>query len=184
MTRRITYGAAPPRVDSLSDLRWYQKQWIPFWRIHPLQGVDLNAMAYLQADADALASCTETEIPTLPALPYTEGNPEWTMLYNHIRIGQIRPERIRRMRRVDLEFIAANVGRPIGPTPNPYAVGPGVDRIFERQRGDMEASEMKLAGNVARAARELQRRDTFRSSFLVGAAGALLGGAGLAAFAG
>jgi hypothetical protein len=41
--------------------------------------------------------------PRLPELPNTEANPEWFLLYEHVREGQISPEQLRRMRNRDLE---------------------------------------------------------------------------------
>jgi hypothetical protein len=98
----------------------------------------------------AAEAISQREKEILPALSYTEAEPRWVLLYDHARRGQIRPEKIRRMYRADLEYLA------------------GMAQPHEQLSKDEAA---KLLGNVARAARQLQ----VRNSFWIGAVSALLG---------
>ena len=84
--------------------------------------------------------------PVYPSLTYTEASPVWILLYDHIRRGQISPHHLRRMRDIDLEFIAAAV-------------------TSEAHLDPKEAP--KLQGNTARAMRELSRRYTIRAGIAV-----------------
>lgn len=85
------------------------------------------------------------------ALEFTEMNPQLTLLYDHLKAGQISPEYLRKMRNVDLEYIAAG-------------------GVHGRLGTDEQA---KLAGNMTRATRELQRRLAVRT----GVGAVLLAGA-------
>lgn len=88
-------------------------------------------------------------------LPFTEGEPRWVLLYDHIRIGQIDPRKMRRMCRDDLEFLAGMT------QPHPI--------LLQSDQGMDQAA--KLLGNVARANHVLARRNALR----VGLAGAVVG---------
>ncbi len=77
-------------------------------------------------------------------LTYTEQNYLWVLLYRHMRRGQISPDHLRRMRDVDLEYIAGSIHLDL-------------DK-------DVEA---KLQGNIARATRELSRRYAVRTGMAV-----------------
>jgi hypothetical protein len=111
--------------------------WISFPRINVLEGVEVTE----QKAAEEAAS--RSAPPLLPALDFTESNFEWTLIYNHTRIGQISPQGIRHMKNRDLEYLAGS------PTPH----------------SKIDVNEAaKLQGNVTRAARELQRRYTVRTA--------------------
>lgn len=91
-------------------------------------------------------------------LPYTENNPNWTLLYNHIRKGQIDPRKMSRMRREDLDYLAG----------------------MENPHLDLSKDELaKLNGNVSRAKQEINNRNLcWTMFFTVSAAiiGAYIGG--------
>jgi len=127
-------------------------------RIDILKGVSDQRLA--QATADAANRHPEV----LPALSFTEGNPRWVLLYDHAQVGQIRPEKMKRMRRDDLEFLAG----------------------MTQGHGDLnEDQATKLAGNVARARDTLERRSRFRTAAGAAVIGAAVGAAiSLAAHAG
>ena len=91
-----------------------------------------------------------------PTLTFTEQNPQWTLLYDHMRRGQIDPDHLRRMRNLDLEYIAAGY-------------------FHEDLCKDEKA---KLSGNMARATRELQRRLAVRTGMGVVILAALLASQG------
>lgn len=150
--------------------KWYRRPWLPFWRIDLLEGVDRGSEQYRNSVEAARVSREESEQPILPAFPYTEGNPRWTMLYDHIRLGQIRPEALKRMRRADLEFIAAH--------PNPELPNPGYLNAADWDL--VRGRHGKLLGNITRAAREIQRRDTLHSTLYIATTGALFGGLAVA----
>lgn len=88
-------------------------------------------------------------------LTYTEQNYLWTLLYSHLRKGQIEPQHLRRMRAADLEYIAA------APT-----------YVHEKLS---EGEKAKLSGNIARATRELSRRYTVLTGLVIAASAAILG---------
>jgi hypothetical protein len=95
----------------------------------------------------------------LPAIDYTEDEWRWVLLYDHARVGQVKPARIRRMRRDDLEFLAGMT--------QPHPEMP-------------EDEAAKLLGNVSRARSELERRRTVRTAILAAAIGALASLVGVA----
>ena len=120
-----------------------------FW-----QRIDLSANVK-KADLDnATKAAKGHKDGVLPALRYTEQNPEWALLYSHIKTGQIRPEDIRLMRRVDLEYLAGMNSSP-----------PGLK----------ESEAAKLRENVTRASRELHRRNEIRVG-VIGAGATILVG--------
>jgi hypothetical protein len=45
----------------------------------------------------------------IKSLPFTESIPEWVILYDHARMGQIDPDVMKLMRRRDLKFLAGHV---------------------------------------------------------------------------
>jgi hypothetical protein len=47
-------------------------------------------------------------VPFIPELPFTEMRIEWVALHAHCQRGQIDPSILRRMRDVDLEYLAAS----------------------------------------------------------------------------
>lgn len=126
-----------------------------WWINNILRGVPED----VRREAEAAAAGHAT--PILPALPFTEADPRWVLLYDHARRGQIRPDRIRWMRRRDLEFLAG-MGNP-----DPA--------MFETDVGRSEAT--KLLGNVARAASVAQRRTVIRTAWISSLGGASIGDA-------
>ena len=86
----------------------------------------------------------------LPTLEYTEGRREWIALYRHCERGQISPKVLRRMRDVDLEYLAG------APTPADLYRHYGYESGTHPEAAELIAS--KLQANVIRATRELQRR--------------------------
>jgi hypothetical protein len=135
------------------------------WRIDILEGVNPAGSAFRSARAAAATS----ETPLLPALGFTEAEPRWVLLYDHIRTGQIHPSKLRRMPRGDLEFIVAH--RP-GPVPDDGST----DLARQRREAAVKANQ-KLMGNVARAEVVLRRRDVTQSSLWAAFIGAAVGGA-------
>jgi hypothetical protein len=106
----------------------------------------------------------------LPALPYTEDKRTWIALYLHCRAGQIDPAVMRRMKAIDLEYLAGNqlpaeLYRLYGETQSRE----------ERLAAELQAA--KLNANVTRATRELQRRYAIRIGGLVALMSVLLGAA-------
>ena len=116
--------------------------------------IDLRAKVNKSELDKAKSAASGHKNGVLPNLRYTEQNPEWVLLYSHIQKGQIRPEDIRHMRRVDLEYLAGMNDRP-----------PGL--------GLMEAA--KLRENVARSSAELQRRNEMRIGAIGSVVGAIIG---------
>lgn len=110
--------------------------------------------------SEAVKLAEAHKAPTIPALPYTEGNPVWVLLYDHCREGQIRPSDVRRMRRQDLEYLAGHI------VPHPDLLG-----------GEGKDQGAKLIGNASRANAELQRRN-LRQNALLAATFALIAALG------
>jgi hypothetical protein len=124
-----------------------EKYW-PWYRINILEGVN-------PAELDkAKGAASDHKDGALPKLRYTEQNPAWALLYGHIKTGQIRPEDIRHMRRVDLEYLSGMSSDPPGLT---------------------QAEAAKLRENVARATGELNRRNLWRVSIVSALVGAIIG---------
>jgi hypothetical protein len=93
--------------------------------------------------------------PRLPELPHTESDPVFQALYVHIVQGQIRPEKLWRMRRADLGYIAGHL-RP-HPDLSPHLA-------------------VKLVANGTRALHELERRNFLWSVLLAAGSGAFVAG--------
>jgi hypothetical protein len=117
---------------------------------------------YLRADAAA------SPTPYMPTLEYTEAKPEWIALYMHCSRGQIDPSVLRRMRDIDLEYLAASP-----PPADFYRLA--VDDASREQRRGIELQIDKLHANTTRATRELQRRYAFRIGSALAALGVALG---------
>jgi hypothetical protein len=100
--------------------------------------------------------------PYIPRLPYTENRIEWIILHEHCVRGQMDPSTLRRLRDIDLEYLAAV------PHPDWYRLETQSVSAEEKQRVELQIS--KLQANMTRATRELQRRYTIR----IGAAIAVL----------
>lgn len=116
----------------------------------------------------------DTPKPVIPRLPYTEGNYQWILLYEHVQHGQIDPRKLRRMRTKDLEYLAGYR------SPDPDLMK---DVGTEEQKDNPLLRTTKVAENITRATRELARRSNRRISVCsavigagVGALGALLVG--------
>lgn len=107
----------------------------------------------------------------LPAFSFTEERPEWVLLYDLARQGQITPKIMKNMRRSDLYYLAGHA------FPHPALTQPR-----NRQSGTRPAYEYvgliddpeerwsqatKLQGNAVRAKAELERRNFIWSSSLV-----------------
>jgi hypothetical protein len=121
-------------------------------RIDIVDAVDPTSLALARKDA------AESERGKIPSLPFTEGDPRWLLLYDHIRIGQIDPRRMRRMCRDDLEFLAGMAQ----PHPVFLQSDQGMDQVT------------KLLGNVARANHVLARRNALRVGLAATTVGAIV----------
>lgn len=104
----------------------------------------------------------------LPQLDATEQNPDWHLLSSHCLRNQIRPEMMRRMRRSDLEYIAAHSG---------------IVMVF-RDGELVQHREEKLRENAERARYVLERRDRLRAASWTTFLAAAVGGAAGAAVSG
>lgn len=135
----------------------------------------------------AIESAVAHQKGHLPALSFTESNPEWVLLYDHARKGQIDPPTMKFMKRVDLYFLAGLS------FPHPKLAEPrsgnnnkneprGLISPFSWALDDAEErweQLTKLQGNAARAKYELERRNFVWTSALVVLAaltGAIVGG--------
>lgn len=94
------------------------------------------------------------------SLPFTEENYKFNLLYNHIRVGQIEPKKMKRLQRKYLDYIAGME------YPHPDLLKGDLDQL------------MKLQGNVSRAKYELTKRNLFWATAVTGVAA--FGGAVLA----
>lgn len=98
------------------------------------------------------------------SLPYTEEDYRFTLLYDHMRTGQINPRAMRRLQRKYLDYIAGM------DYPHPNL----------QKTGDTEMTEQltKLQGNVSRAKYELSKRNLFWTTLctaLAALSGAVVG---------
>ena len=101
-------------------------------------------------------------------LTYTEGRPEWVLLYEHIQRGQIDPNLIRRMATADLRYVAGHSQM------HPELLNSkGTAEEVRRAQG----RAMKAVENGARASWELQRRAMKNAYLWTTAVAASLGGA-------
>lgn len=118
------------------------------------------------------------------SLPFTEGNYRFNLLYDHIRVGQIEPRKMRRLQRKYLDFIAGmGYAHPdlIDPYIAPKTPNETDEEYDERSREALKASHeelTKLQGNVSRAKHELAIRNLFWATSITAAVTAV------AAFAG
>jgi len=99
--------------------------------------------------------------PVIPSLLYTEANREWIALYRHCERGQISPKILRRMKNIDLEYLAG------APTPAELYRLHGYESGTHPESAELIAS--KLQANVTRATRELQRRYSRNLAWSIGA---------------
>ena len=113
----------------------------------------------------------------LLALPFTESNEEWILLYEHAQIGQITPQAMRYMKRKDLYYLAGMT------FPHPKLMQPKNDAkstvsVYAWTYDDSDQRwdrVTKLQGNAVRAKNELERRNfVWASIFTILAA--MLGG--------
>lgn len=106
------------------------------------------------------------------SLPSTEENFKYVLLYNHIRIAQIDPKALRRMKREYLDYIAGmRFAHP------DLTLAKQIDEI---QNNIKERHEQltKLQGNVSRARFELTKRNLFWATSITALAalgGSILG---------
>jgi len=115
--------------------------WFPYPRIKPWKDVDQAVLDQRLQDAQNHNPPAERYLPNLP---HTEADRDWQLLYYHCLEGQIRPELMWRMRRIDLGYLAGHVRQP------------------EQLLTKLEAG--KLMANAARAQYELERRDRIWST--------------------
>jgi hypothetical protein len=123
------------------------------WQIDLLKNVDPDKLK------DAQAAVSNHEHPdSLPSLRYTEHNPAWVLLYKEIKTSQIHPSTLKRMRRIDLEYLAGMNDSP-------------------PDLSDKESA--KLRENVARATHELNRRNQLWAGLIGAIVGAVIGAAAI-----
>jgi hypothetical protein len=117
-------------------------------------------------------------------LPFTEEDYRFNLLYNHIRVGQIEPKKLRRLQRKYLDFIAGiEYAHPdlINPYVKPKEINETDEKYEERREKVLEASHeelTKLQGNVSRAKHELAIRNLFWTTIITVVAafvGAIIG---------
>lgn len=110
-------------------------------------------------------------------IPYTEHRIRFVALRLHATKGQIDPAYLRRMRNIDLEYLAGST--------EPFGRGDWATRskisasssIKSRDEATASIESLKVAENAIRAERELNRRTAIRSTVLsavVGAGAALV----------
>jgi hypothetical protein len=125
--------------------------------IRRLWWIDFSTTADTNVVNEAKRSAGESNRGALEkSLPFTEANYEFTLIYDHIRIGQIDPKKLHRLRRKYLNYI---VGMEY---PHPDLVEKNHEAIT------------KIQGNVARAKHELNMRN-LRWSLLTTALAAFIG---------
>lgn len=132
---------------------WRPWEWGKVELRHLLEGV-----AAERVDEATRAAKGHEPPPVIPGLDYTEQNPEWVLLYDHSKRGQISPRHLRRMRDIDLEYLA------------------GASQTHPELPPDEAA---KVLGNIARATRELNRRYACRTAVVVTLLAAVLSAAAL-----
>ncbi len=116
-------------------------------------------------------------MPSLPVFSFTESKPEWVLLYNIARQGQITPRILKNMRRSDLYYLAGHT------FPHPALTQPKVTRddkpglpVWYWDDSEIRWDQVtKLQGNASRAKMELERRNHFWTGSVAMIA-ALLGG--------
>lgn len=128
----------------------------------------------------AKASSGAHTLGELHELPFTESNPEWVLLYNHARTGQIHPRTMKYMKRKDLYFLAGHS------FPHPAFTQPKskneemLTTHLVVTRTEKKWDEVtKLQGNAARAKMELERRNfvwASASAVIAALAGGVLSG--------
>lgn len=151
----MTIGA---NVDTLkqfthwlrADRRWW-RMWFPYPRIKPWDGVSEEVLDQRAKDAENHNPPSERY---LVSLPHTESDRDWQLLYFHCIEGQIRPEHMWRMRRIDLGYLAGHAREP-AQLLTPLAAA-------------------KLMANAARAQYELERRDRIWSTGVAAFMGGLV----------
>ena len=127
---------------------WW-RMWWPFPWIDPLT----NASDLVKKTSSEAAA--RHPAPLLPELPYTEADPRSQALWSHISAGQIRPDKLWRMRRTDLGCIAGHL--------NPHP--------------DLTSHvATKLHANANRALQEIERRNFVWSVGLAAGFGGLVAG--------
>ena len=140
--------------------------WWQFWYVDLLKGTDPAEYH------EAVKSANDRKHEILPALPFTEKNAAWVLLYDHARRGQIDPSVMKHMHKKDLLFLAGMS------FPHP-------DLTMAKEKEETEPSAKlrheaatKLIGNATRAKMELDRRSKIRTTIITASAallGAILG---------
>lgn len=126
---------------------------------------------------EAIVAAENNKQPSLPAFAFTESLPEWVLLYNLVREGQISPKILKNMRRADLYYIAGHT------FPHPALTRPKDKEEFTMYKAWLVQDDpeqrwdqvTKIQGNAARAKMELERRNFIWASIFTVLA-ALLGG--------
>ncbi len=114
---------------------------------------------------EASAAAGRHPEPELPALPYTEAEPRWVLLYDHARRGQIHPDTIRRMRSDDLEFLAGG---------SELAFGIDDPDLDADERKTRRGEKAKSVANATRARQVLSRRHSWRVALIAALIGAIV----------
>jgi hypothetical protein len=104
---------------------------------------------------EARSGAEASPTPLIPSLPYTEARLEWMALYRHCQRGQIDPSILRRMKDIDLEYLAGSP--PLAELSRLKATG-----ASQEQQQSIHLKAAKLHANITRATRELQRRYAIR----------------------
>jgi hypothetical protein len=138
-------------------------------------GADTKAQDNATAAASAIAHKTDSSF-WLPELGRTERDADFHLLWQHCMHSQILPDALKRMRRRNLEYLAAHSGDVF------YVVEERIhgETAKPTQRQIIKQHNVKLQENAARATYELERRDRVRgvitTTFIAAAIGAVAGG--------
>jgi hypothetical protein len=104
---------------------------------------------------EARIGVDDAPTPVIAALPYTEARLEWMALHRHCQRGQIDPSVLRRMKDIDLEYLAGSP--PLAELSRLKATN-----VSQEQQQAIHLKASKLHANITRATRELQRRYAIR----------------------
>jgi len=135
----------------LFALTWLLLHWIleRCWWQDILEGLDNTDQIVINAKKGA----NESNKKILPALDFTENEYRWTLLYDHIREGQITPKNLHHMRRIDLEFLAGMYFS------HPDLLEPQRKGESKKIADKRHEQLTKVLGNAIRAKAELQKRN-------------------------
>lgn len=135
-----------------------------YWKkIRLTDGLSKDSSTYKKAEENA----SNHPSPTLSNFRFTESHPEWVLLYNLARAGQITPTVMKNMRRADLYFLAGHT------FPHPALTQPKDEKeaspyfwSIEGTAQERWSQATKLQGNAVRAKNELERRNFIWASAL------------------